>query len=220
MWFSRQEYWSGLPWPPPANLPNSGIESASLVSYIGGWFLYHQHHLGSPISLRHLWKYYFGVPNLPFASLSENIVGSFKHLYFVDRHDFKIFSKGTLEEQWRENRYWTSRILLSACYCSAVSRTFSSFSKWLFQHLLPALLGSPWLSPAQSQAASLWISRYGISFWIPFAEPQRSSSNNLCWDRGSVSPDIQRAKVTPFPLNIRSGACLWANPLLTSTFRG
>ena len=29
MGFSRQEYWSGLPCPPPGNLPNPGIESAS-----------------------------------------------------------------------------------------------------------------------------------------------------------------------------------------------
>ena len=30
--FSRQEYWSGLPFPPPRDLPNPGIEPASLVS--------------------------------------------------------------------------------------------------------------------------------------------------------------------------------------------
>ena len=30
--FSRQEYWSGLPCPPPADLPDSGIEHASLMS--------------------------------------------------------------------------------------------------------------------------------------------------------------------------------------------
>ena len=29
MGFSRQEYWSGLPCPPPANLPNPGIEPRS-----------------------------------------------------------------------------------------------------------------------------------------------------------------------------------------------
>ena len=28
-WFSRQEYWSGLPFPPPADLPNPGIEPGS-----------------------------------------------------------------------------------------------------------------------------------------------------------------------------------------------
>ena len=29
MWFSRQEYWSGLPFPSPGDLPNSGIEPGS-----------------------------------------------------------------------------------------------------------------------------------------------------------------------------------------------
>ena len=30
--FSRQEYWSGLPCPPPGNLPKPGIETVSLMS--------------------------------------------------------------------------------------------------------------------------------------------------------------------------------------------
>ena len=40
MGFSRQEYWSGLPWPPPGDLPNPGIEPASLMSpdLAGGLF--------------------------------------------------------------------------------------------------------------------------------------------------------------------------------------
>ena len=29
---SRQEYWSGLPYPPPGNLPDSGIEPGALKS--------------------------------------------------------------------------------------------------------------------------------------------------------------------------------------------
>ena len=29
MGFSRQEYWSGLPFPPPGDLPNPGIEPVS-----------------------------------------------------------------------------------------------------------------------------------------------------------------------------------------------
>ena len=32
MEFSRQEYWSGLPFPLPEDLPNPGIELASLAS--------------------------------------------------------------------------------------------------------------------------------------------------------------------------------------------
>ena len=41
MGFSRQQHWSGLPCPPPGDLPDPGIESASLnVSYIGRQVLY------------------------------------------------------------------------------------------------------------------------------------------------------------------------------------
>ena len=38
--FSRQEYWSGLPVPPPGDLPHPGIEPRSLVSptLAGGFF--------------------------------------------------------------------------------------------------------------------------------------------------------------------------------------
>ena len=32
MGFSRQEYWSGLPRPPPGHLPSPGIQPASLTS--------------------------------------------------------------------------------------------------------------------------------------------------------------------------------------------
>ena len=40
--FSRQECWSGLPCPPPGDLPNPGIEPASLLSpaLAGGFFTY------------------------------------------------------------------------------------------------------------------------------------------------------------------------------------
>ena len=37
MGFPRQEYWSGLPFPPPGNLPNLGIEPAS-PALAGGFF--------------------------------------------------------------------------------------------------------------------------------------------------------------------------------------
>ena len=39
--FSRQEYWSGLPNPPPANLPNPVTEPMSLTSLelAGGFFI-------------------------------------------------------------------------------------------------------------------------------------------------------------------------------------
>ena len=40
MEFSRPEYWSGLPCPPPGDLPDPGIKVASLMSpaLAGGFF--------------------------------------------------------------------------------------------------------------------------------------------------------------------------------------
>src|SRR5574339_184352 len=40
MGFSRQEYWSGLPCPPPRDLPGPGIKTKSLTSpaLTGGFF--------------------------------------------------------------------------------------------------------------------------------------------------------------------------------------
>ena len=37
MGFSRQEYWSGLPFPPPGDFPDAGIEPAS-PALAGGFF--------------------------------------------------------------------------------------------------------------------------------------------------------------------------------------
>ena len=37
MGFPRQEYWSGMPFPSPGNLPNPGVEHMSLV-LAGGFF--------------------------------------------------------------------------------------------------------------------------------------------------------------------------------------
>ena len=40
MGFSRQEYWSGLPYPPPGDLPDPGIEPMTVTSsaLAGGFF--------------------------------------------------------------------------------------------------------------------------------------------------------------------------------------
>ena len=46
MGFSRQEYWSGLPFLSPGDLPKSGIEPVFPVSWIGRRILYHLSHQG------------------------------------------------------------------------------------------------------------------------------------------------------------------------------
>ena len=50
MEFSRKDYWSGLPFPPPGDLPNRRIEPASQVppALAGEFFFNHQCHMGSP----------------------------------------------------------------------------------------------------------------------------------------------------------------------------
>ena len=49
MGFSRQEYWNGLPYPPPGDLPDPGTEPVSLMSLaLVDWVLYHLCHLGGP----------------------------------------------------------------------------------------------------------------------------------------------------------------------------
>ena len=42
MGFSRQEYWDGLPFPPPRDLPDPGIKPGSLAALaLAGGFFYH-----------------------------------------------------------------------------------------------------------------------------------------------------------------------------------
>ena len=51
MGFSRQEYWSGLPCPPPGDLPNPGMEPVSLLSdALAGRFFTTSTTLESPLS--------------------------------------------------------------------------------------------------------------------------------------------------------------------------
>ena len=52
MKFFRQQYWSGLSFPPSGNLPNPGIESTSLLSPSLPLDSLPLHHVGSLISLK------------------------------------------------------------------------------------------------------------------------------------------------------------------------
>ena len=59
MEFSRQEYWSGLPFPSPGDLPDPGIEPAFLASpALAGGFLTTEPS-GSPASHYTAPRYYF-----------------------------------------------------------------------------------------------------------------------------------------------------------------
>ena len=49
--FPSLEYWSGVPFPTPGDFPDIGMEPTSLVSpALSDRFLYHSHHLQSPMT--------------------------------------------------------------------------------------------------------------------------------------------------------------------------
>ena len=82
--FSRQEYWSRLPFPSLGDLPDPGIESMSHVSCIGRWVLYQLSHQGSPIYVTTTPKRIFKfsknvhVHLFTFSHSSKHLLGTFK----------------------------------------------------------------------------------------------------------------------------------------------
>ena len=56
--FSRQEYWGGLPCPPPGDLSNPGIETASLASPVLQVNSFPLRHLGSLVLTEQAWITY------------------------------------------------------------------------------------------------------------------------------------------------------------------
>ena len=71
MGFSRQGYWSGLPCPPPGDLPNPGIEPTSLKSTcIGRWVLC-------------CWRHLRGKPNMD-PGLRDS------KAYFIHHHQWMV----------------------------------------------------------------------------------------------------------------------------------
>ena len=56
LWNFPVKNWSGLPFPTSGNLPDPGIESASLV-LAGGWIPYHCATWESPLALEFSWIY-------------------------------------------------------------------------------------------------------------------------------------------------------------------
>ena len=69
MEFSRQEYWSGLPFPTPEDLPNPGIKPASLASpaLAGGLSLCHSGspHMEQQASLKNMHLDHVSHPQMP-----------------------------------------------------------------------------------------------------------------------------------------------------------
>ena len=64
--FCRQEYWNGLPFPSPGDLPDPGTEPESHISCIGGWVLNHcsTWECTEPIGDRHILPIIWADPHI------------------------------------------------------------------------------------------------------------------------------------------------------------
>ena len=75
MGFPRQEYWSGLPFPPPGHFPDPGIELSCLLRLLQADSL-PLSHMGSPFfwgcTLKYLWFYYYF--HVTFGEVSKSSV--------------------------------------------------------------------------------------------------------------------------------------------------
>ena len=117
--FSRQGYWSGLPCLPPGDLPDSGIEPASLMSsaLAGGFF-----------TTSHTWEAQ--------VLCYELSAGSGKRSLFLL---WNVSSWPVVELQSPLAVFVSSQLLIKVCVCRWVSchwRKMSQISKML--------LGSTW----------------------------------------------------------------------------
>ena len=74
MGFSGQEYWSGLPFPSPVELPDAGIESTS--SALAEGFLTSEH-LGSPENRAMLFKHLIVICTVPVVPVGQRIWGAY-----------------------------------------------------------------------------------------------------------------------------------------------
>ena len=117
---SRQEYWSGLPFPSPGDLPNPGIEPGSLnYRQILYWLSYQ----GSPCSKRTIHRHW----NLNFIYFShDNKILFF--FFFKAIKDVKIF----LSSQLSKTRWWTGFVLCTIAGWSTVQSEMAvkSSSVW------------------------------------------------------------------------------------------
>ena len=90
MGFPRQEYWSGLPFPSPGDLPDPGIESSSPALQVGSLPLSHR---GKPmnqlrIQLRNCFAIYFVLNE---EHLGQGWCGNFEIFYVVLLEPFVKF---------------------------------------------------------------------------------------------------------------------------------
>ena len=100
MGFSGQEYWSGLPFSSPVELPDAGLEPTS-PALAEGFFT--SEHLGSPENRARLFKHLIVICTVPIVPVGQRIWGAY-NLYTL--------------ESWCGKRE-TSFKFISNCICLA-----------------------------------------------------------------------------------------------------
>ena len=91
--FSRREYWSGLPFPPPEDLPDPGIKPVSPASLaLAGGFFTHRANLGSP---------FIQTLSLKYGQLTR--AGVWKSLKKRER-ERTVFKGGKVFPPWKPGR--------------------------------------------------------------------------------------------------------------------
>ena len=144
MGFSRQEYWRGLPCPPPGDLPNPGMESASLMSYVScicRWFFT----LGPPWRL---WSY-------PFAWREATVRQLSNHQFLCC-----VLAKALLPPGWVASAAEQAKLCLALSLVLILKRClpFSQDEYWI-QRILPWMLSKehlPYPGAAWQIEASHW----------------------------------------------------------------
>ena len=141
--FSRQEYWSGLPCPPPKDLPTKG-SNPGLLYY--KQILYHLSHQGSPRILEWL-AYPFssessqpgikqGSPALQVDSLPAELPGD-PHRWYCPLPSCSVDTlDGRNEKKKESDRNWNLHLTHNNCWLCSGYGTVQIFTSSLANHHL------------------------------------------------------------------------------------
>ena len=141
MGFPRQEYWSELLFPPPGDLPNPGIESASLMSpaLIGRFF-----------TTSSTWEAQINMPNDVYSNPFHNFE-SWKELYLPTSCNKTVYTIGDLQvtgnnDIWKRSRQkWNLYVLVISLNTDKGS--IRTVKRWGWLSALHGTVFFDWLMP-------------------------------------------------------------------------
>ena len=140
MEFSRQEYWSGLPFPFPGDLPNPGIKPTSHISYIGRHVFFCFFFLPlappgkPPMNYNHLLLFVSMLHLCQICPLQDGCYGSLMLSYKTWLYLFLAvlglcYSVGTFSSCGKQGLLSSCGARASRCWAGALNRT--GFGSWV-----------------------------------------------------------------------------------------